>query len=544
MKCKISCSFGEIIDKITILKIKLEHAKDETKIKNISHELNTILNELPQAKSSDPLFDLLLNINKQLWDLEDNIRFKSQSKSFDKEYIECAENIHKTNDSRAEIKKKINIKYKSEFVEEKIYNNFNNIESSLKIESKDCILLNKSKKAYIEGNFKVAYDIIYDISQKYYNCPIDNQWLCDLYISYGNITTILNIDNKNDKLDQIYNFINKSSYPTMINNKFKIFFNRIYCINLLHQKKYDQLKSVINYYNDIEGPNINYSNMSFFKKNDKNKTLLIYDGGGLGDFIMFARIIFKLCDKYKYNKIICLLNHDRLEWLMCDLFKNFSNLTIIPFYKRELIKQFDYHCSIFSVFLNLGLQKYQDIFFNPYLKDIRLSINDSHINLINKIKTCGKKTFMFNWHGNKKNRHEQQNRGMTLENAIPLFELSNINWLVATKDISLTEYEILNKYNVTILNKEINNYDHNKAFYDTMVILKNIDGIVSTDTSLVHLSLTMGIKTYVLLTLGADWRWDRDCDTTLWYPEAILIRQKKLHKWDSVITELQALINV
>ena len=186
MKCKISCSFGEIIDKITILKIKLEHTKDKIKLKNISHELNTILTETPLAKSSDPLFDLLLNINKQLWKLEDNIRFKSQSKLFDKEYIEYAENIHKTNDSRAEIKRKINIKYKSEFVEEKIYNNFNNTESSLKIENKDCILLNKSKKAYIEGDFKLAYNTIYDISQKYYNCPIDNQWLCDLYISYNN----------------------------------------------------------------------------------------------------------------------------------------------------------------------------------------------------------------------------------------------------------------------------------------------------------------------------------------------------------------------
>lgn len=54
MKCKISCSFGEIIDKITILKIKLEHTKDKSKLKNISHELNTILTETPLANPVIP----------------------------------------------------------------------------------------------------------------------------------------------------------------------------------------------------------------------------------------------------------------------------------------------------------------------------------------------------------------------------------------------------------------------------------------------------------------------------------------------------------
>ena len=62
----------------------------------------------------------------------------------------------------------------------------------------------------------------------------------------------------------------------------------------------------INTINSIQGPNISYENMSFFKENDKNKTLLIYDGGGFGDKIMFSRFIPKLCNSFKDNKIIFL----------------------------------------------------------------------------------------------------------------------------------------------------------------------------------------------------------------------------------------------
>ena len=71
-----------------------------------------------------------------------------------------------------------------------------------------------------------------------------------------------------------------------------------------------------------------------------------------------------------------------------------------------------------------------------------------------------------------------------------------------------------------------------------MVIFKYVDGVISTDTSLVHLSLTMNIPTYVLLTIGTGWLWCRNCERTNWYPHAKLIRQKKVQNWDSVINEV------
>jgi hypothetical protein len=123
MNCKISCSFGELVDKVTILKIKKEKAINEEQLKNITNELKTLENENPILLYQDALFDELSETNKILWDLEDNIRYKSSKKEFDEIYIQCAEQIHIQNDKRYTIKRKINDKYNSVLREEKLYNN-------------------------------------------------------------------------------------------------------------------------------------------------------------------------------------------------------------------------------------------------------------------------------------------------------------------------------------------------------------------------------------------------------------------------------------
>ena len=120
MNCKISCSFGEIIDKVTILNIKRQKAKNQEALFNIQTELRLIENDNPQIKTEDKLFELLYDTNLKLWNLEDQIREKSAKKEYDSEYIKCAELIHTTNDLRYKIKRKINEKYGSLIKEEKI----------------------------------------------------------------------------------------------------------------------------------------------------------------------------------------------------------------------------------------------------------------------------------------------------------------------------------------------------------------------------------------------------------------------------------------
>ena len=124
---KIEVSHGEIVDKLTILQIKKENITDPSKLDNIVKEYDYLLsiveNDL-EISTESPEYLKLLSINKELWKIEDDIRDKERDKVFDTEFIELARSVYTTNDKRAEIKKEINLKYGSLFVEEKSYSNY------------------------------------------------------------------------------------------------------------------------------------------------------------------------------------------------------------------------------------------------------------------------------------------------------------------------------------------------------------------------------------------------------------------------------------
>ena len=124
---KIEISHGEIVDKLTILQIKKTNIIDPIKLDNIVKEsdylLSVVENDLGISTES-PEYLELLSINNELWVIEDDIRDKERDKVFDNEFIELARSVYTTNDKRAEIKKKINLKYGSLFVEEKSYSNY------------------------------------------------------------------------------------------------------------------------------------------------------------------------------------------------------------------------------------------------------------------------------------------------------------------------------------------------------------------------------------------------------------------------------------
>jgi hypothetical protein len=121
---KIEVSVGEVVDKYTILLIKLSNIKDEDKLKNIDRELTYLIDVLKTKYpliTNSSLVKALLEINKELWKVEDLLRDFERAKDFNKEFVQLARNVYKLNDKRAHIKKEINIKYGSQFVEEKSY---------------------------------------------------------------------------------------------------------------------------------------------------------------------------------------------------------------------------------------------------------------------------------------------------------------------------------------------------------------------------------------------------------------------------------------
>jgi hypothetical protein len=119
----IEISIGEIVDKLSILNIKKDNIDDEEKSYNINKEFlylhEIVFSQLNIDYQEDYLS--LFEINKSLWDIEDKLRDKERNKEFDDEFIELARLVYFTNDKRAELKKHINLKYNSNFIEEKSY---------------------------------------------------------------------------------------------------------------------------------------------------------------------------------------------------------------------------------------------------------------------------------------------------------------------------------------------------------------------------------------------------------------------------------------
>lgn len=121
---KIEVSIGEIADKYTILTIKSFEILDEEKQVNIKKEwkfINQVIKENYPELATDPLTHRLLDINRQLWVVEDSLRDCENDREFDKLFIFLARQVYRLNDQRADIKKQINIKYKSNLIEEKSY---------------------------------------------------------------------------------------------------------------------------------------------------------------------------------------------------------------------------------------------------------------------------------------------------------------------------------------------------------------------------------------------------------------------------------------
>ena len=123
IKVSIPVSLGEVIDKITILEIKAEKMSDE-KLKNINNEILAIKNTISKLDIDKDLLSKVKKINLELWEIEDQIRVKEKLKQFDKDFISLARSVYIKNDLRASLKREINIKYNSDIIEEKSYQNY------------------------------------------------------------------------------------------------------------------------------------------------------------------------------------------------------------------------------------------------------------------------------------------------------------------------------------------------------------------------------------------------------------------------------------
>ena len=125
---KVPISPGELLDKITILRIKSERMSDPAKVSNVRLELRQL--EDTWSASAHAKIDIeadlraLLAVNERLWVIEDDIRDKERAQAFDPEFIRLARAVYFENDERAAIKRRINTTLGSKIVEEKSYREY------------------------------------------------------------------------------------------------------------------------------------------------------------------------------------------------------------------------------------------------------------------------------------------------------------------------------------------------------------------------------------------------------------------------------------
>ncbi|MDP3479968.1 MAG: DUF6165 family protein [Desulfoprunum sp.] len=125
MSLLVPVSWGELLDKICILQIKLERMNDAEKRRNVGHELGLLVSvrdrEISGSTELDELVTGLRQVNERLWDIEDAIRLCERNQDFGSRFIELARAVYRTNDLRAGLKYQMNAFLGSGVIEEKSY---------------------------------------------------------------------------------------------------------------------------------------------------------------------------------------------------------------------------------------------------------------------------------------------------------------------------------------------------------------------------------------------------------------------------------------
>jgi Family of unknown function (DUF6165) len=122
---RVDISPGELIDKITILELKLERISDPAKLANIRLEYGVLMDvygrEIVESDALRALTERLKNINAALWEIEDHIREHERAKNFDADFVILARSVYRSNDERSAVKRAINELLASKIIEEKSY---------------------------------------------------------------------------------------------------------------------------------------------------------------------------------------------------------------------------------------------------------------------------------------------------------------------------------------------------------------------------------------------------------------------------------------
>ncbi|HPN38012.1 MAG TPA: glycosyltransferase family 9 protein, partial [Melioribacteraceae bacterium] len=248
-----------------------------------------------------------------------------------------------------------------------------------------------------------------------------------------------------------------------------------------------------------------------------NKTILVYGEQGIGDIIMFSRFFTNLKNRYNCKIIF----ECRIE--IINLIK--LNFPFIKFIERgESLENFnfDYYCSLLSLPLFLNIKTINEINNEPYL----IANKDLESKWSEVLTSSDFIKIGFVWKGNPY-PIEHRKRHTDLKYFINLSKLNNVK--LFSLQFGENCKEILEENGITEL---AYNFD------ETAAIIKNLDLVITVDTSIAHLSAALGVKTWILLTKVPDWRWGLNKNKSYWYNTVKLFRQNNFNNWSDVFDDI------
>ena len=245
-----------------------------------------------------------------------------------------------------------------------------------------------------------------------------------------------------------------------------------------------------------------------------DKKILISDEQGLGDTIQFSRFVIELLN---FTKKITFVVNSKLSKLLSNLNENI----IVIDYNELTTNGFDYHLSLCSLPFFLKIKNFSKIKF--------YQLNIKSKNLLNLDKN--KKNIGLSWSGNP-NFPLDEYRSLSYKNFKDIINMNKINFFKLSQDIRSEDFL---DYNSTSNLLDCGD----KTIFEISQIMKELDLVISSDTSIIHLAGILNIKSILLLNYNSDWRWFMDKEKTIWYPSIDIIKQKKFNSWDSVFKELK-----
>jgi Tfp pilus assembly protein PilF len=250
----------------------------------------------------------------------------------------------------------------------------------------------------------------------------------------------------------------------------------------------------------------------------KDKTILVHAEQGIGDSIQFVRYIPWLT--ILGAKVYLILHTAMVPAFDCP------GVTVLrP--KEPMPTDFDYHSELLS--LPLAFKTMLETVPDPWPFNQHDALEGQWRERLRgekvKVGVC--------WSGNFRHKNDEH-RSIDLSLFSQIFDVTGVNFYSLQKEIRPVDAKAYSTLSIADLADEL------RSFADTACAVRNLDLVISVDTSVAHMAASVGTPTWILIPwLNTDWRWMQDGENTPWYPSAHLFRQPKMGDWRSVLSRVQ-----